>query len=83
MMGEMLYEGRGCRKSPAQARKFWRKAADAGDVAAWVAPVSYTHLFDQYLKVQGQTVEEFRAWLHAEAERKLRSRMGLLLVRCV
>ena len=35
--------------------------------------------FDQYLKVQGQTVEEFRAWLHAEAERKLRSRMGLLL----
>ena len=31
MMGEMLYEGRGCRKSPAQARKFWRKAADAGD----------------------------------------------------
>ena len=37
MMGEMLYEGRGCRKSPAQARKFWKKAADAGDVAAWVA----------------------------------------------
>lgn len=36
--------------------------------------------FDQYLKVQGQTVEESRAWLHAEAERKLRSRMGLLLV---
>lgn len=36
--------------------------------------------FDQYLKVQGQTVEEFRAWLHDEAERKLRSRMGLLLV---
>ena len=36
--------------------------------------------FDQYLKVQGQTVEEFRAWLHAEAGRKLRSRMGLLLV---
>lgn len=36
--------------------------------------------FDQYLKVQGQTVEEFRAWLHAEAERKLRSRLGLLLV---
>ena len=36
--------------------------------------------FDQYLKVQGQTVEEFRTWLHTEAERKLRSRMGLLLV---
>ena len=26
MMGEMLYEGRGCRKSPAQARKFWKKS---------------------------------------------------------
>ena len=37
MMGEMLYEGRGCRKSPAQARKFWKKAAEAGDAAAWVA----------------------------------------------
>ena len=37
MMGELLYEGKGCRKSPAQARKFWKKAADAGDVAAWVA----------------------------------------------
>ncbi len=36
--------------------------------------------FDQYLKVQGQTVEEFRQQLHADAERKLRSRMGLLLV---
>ena len=30
-------ERKGCRKSPAQARKFWKKAADAGDVAAWVA----------------------------------------------
>ena len=37
MMGELFYEGKGCRKSPAQARKFWKKAADAGDVAAWVA----------------------------------------------
>ncbi len=36
--------------------------------------------FDQYLKVQGQTVEEFRTALHAEAEQKLRSRLGLLLV---
>ena len=35
--GEVLCGGGGCRKSPAQARKFWRKAADAGDVAAWVA----------------------------------------------
>ena len=26
--------------------------------------------FDQFLKVRGQTVEEFRAWLHAQAERK-------------
>ncbi len=25
MMGELLYEGKGCRKSPAQARKFWKK----------------------------------------------------------
>lgn len=36
--------------------------------------------FDQYLQVRGQTVEQFRAELHAEAERKLRSRLGLLLV---
>ena len=36
--------------------------------------------FDQYLKVQNQTVEEFRAMLHAQAEQKLRSRLGLLLV---
>ena len=36
--------------------------------------------FDQYLKVQNQTVEEFRAALHAQAEQKLRSRLGLLLV---
>ena len=36
--------------------------------------------FDQFLKVQGQTVEEFRVWLHAQAERKLRSWLGLLLV---
>ncbi len=32
--------------------------------------------FDQFLKVRGQTVEEFRAWLHAQAERKLRSWLG-------
>ena len=36
--------------------------------------------FDQYLKVQGQTVEQFRAELHAQAEQKLRGRLGLLLV---
>ena len=36
--------------------------------------------FDQFLKVRGQTVEEFRAWLHGQAERKLRSWLGLLLV---
>ena len=36
--------------------------------------------FDQFLKVRGQTVEEFRAWLHTQAERKLRSWLGLLLV---
>ena len=36
--------------------------------------------FDQFLKVCGQTVEEFRVWLHQQAERKLRSWLGLLLV---
>ena len=36
--------------------------------------------FDQFLQVRGQTVEQFRAEMHAEAERKLRSRLGLLLV---
>ncbi len=36
--------------------------------------------FDQLLKVRGQTVEQFRVWLHAQAERKLRSWLGLLLV---
>lgn len=36
--------------------------------------------FDQFLKVRGQTVEEFRSWLHTQAERKLRSWLGLLLV---
>ena len=36
--------------------------------------------FDQFLKVQGQTVEQFRTWLHTQAERKLRSWLGLLLV---
>ena len=36
--------------------------------------------FDQFLKVRGQTVEQFRVWLHAQAERKLRSWLGLLLV---
>lgn len=36
--------------------------------------------FDQYLEVQNQTVEEFRTSLHAQAEQKLRSRLGLLLV---
>lgn len=36
--------------------------------------------FDQFLAVRGQTVEEFRQWLHAQAERKLRSWLGLLLV---
>ena len=36
--------------------------------------------FDQFLKVRGQAVEEFRVWLHQQAERKLRSWLGLLLV---
>lgn len=36
--------------------------------------------FDQFLAVRGQTVEQFRQWLHRQAERKLRSWLGLLLV---
>lgn len=36
--------------------------------------------FDQYLAVQGQTVEQFRQELHAQAEQRLRSRLGLLLL---
>lgn len=36
--------------------------------------------FDQYLKVRNQTVEEFRAELHAQAEQKLRGNLGLLMV---
>ncbi len=36
--------------------------------------------FDQFLAVRGQTVEQFRQWLHQQAERKLRSWLGLLLV---
>ena len=30
--------------------------------------------------MRGQTVEQFRQWLHRQAERKLRSWLGLLLV---
>ena len=37
--------------------------------------------FDRFLKVRGQTVEEFRAVAaYQQAERKLRSWLGLLLV---
>ena len=36
--------------------------------------------FDRFLAVRGQTVEQFRQWLHWQAERKLRSWLGLLLV---
>ena len=36
--------------------------------------------FDQYLAVMGQTVEQFRQQLHAQAEQKLRGRLGLMLV---
>ena len=36
--------------------------------------------FDQYLKVRGQTVEQFRTELHAQAEQKLRGSLGLLMV---
>ena len=33
--------------------------------------------FDRFLAVRGQTVEQFRQWLHQQAERKLRSWLGL------
>jgi FKBP-type peptidyl-prolyl cis-trans isomerase (trigger factor) len=36
--------------------------------------------FDVYLQQRGMDVEQFRAELHAEAEQRLRSRLGLLLV---
>lgn len=36
--------------------------------------------FDEYLAVRGQTVEECRQELHAQAEQRLRSRLGLLLL---
>ena len=36
--------------------------------------------FDQYLQVRHQTVEQFRAELHAQAEQKLRGQLGLLMV---
>lgn len=36
--------------------------------------------FDRFLAVRGQTVEQFRQWLHRQAERKLRSWLGLMLV---
>lgn len=36
--------------------------------------------FDRFLAVRGQTVEQFRQWLHQQAERKLRSWLGLMLV---
>ena len=32
--------------------------------------------FDQFLKVRGQTVEQFRTELHAQAEQKLRGNLG-------
>lgn len=58
----------------------WWPATTLPSSAVQPADAGQWRQLDQYLKVQGQTVEEFRAWLHAEAERKLRSRMGLLLV---
>ena len=32
MLGELLYEGKGVRRSAVQARRMWKKAAEAGDV---------------------------------------------------
>lgn len=37
LLGELLYTGRGVRKSVTQARRLWKKAAEAGDVLALVA----------------------------------------------
>lgn len=37
MLGELLYEGKGVRRSAAQARRMWKKAAEAGDVLAMIA----------------------------------------------
>ena len=60
------------------------RAADAAGKAALrqqVARELYAQrCVHQFLKVRGQTVEEFRTWLHTQAERKLRSWLGLLLV---
>lgn len=37
MLGELLYEGKGVRRSVTQARRMWKKAADSGDVLAMIA----------------------------------------------
>ena len=37
MLGELLYEGKGVRRSAVQARRMWKKAAEAGDVLAMIA----------------------------------------------
>ena len=37
MLGELLYEGKGVRRSAVQARRMWKRAAEAGDVLAMIA----------------------------------------------
>ncbi len=37
LLGELLYTGKGVRKSVTQARRLWKTAADAGDILAMIA----------------------------------------------
>ena len=37
LLGELLYNGKGVRKSAAQARRLWKEAAKAGDIFALIA----------------------------------------------
>lgn len=37
MLGELLYDGKGVRRSVTQARRMWKKAAAAGDVLSMIA----------------------------------------------
>ena len=37
LLGDCLYQGRGARRSKVQARRMWKKAAEAGEVQAMIA----------------------------------------------
>ena len=72
-------------KRCAQARDRAEKGLEAGNYFAEQRQFNLSLQangvnFDQFLAVRGQTVEQFRQWLHQQAERKLRSWLGLLLV---